>query len=341
MENKPFKILSIDGGGIRGVFPAKILAELEAKLKADGHDKWQINEHFDLICGTSTGGILAIGLALGIPAQELHDLYLEKAKIIFGNKKNFLKQLRYASHERTQLESLIRNKYKEKSFGEEDPRLNDCKTNICVPIYDLLNGQPSVLKNKYHKRFTRDYHIPAYKAALATSAAPTYFTPYSSEYTDMSGAPQTFSNKVDGGVVANNPALLGIIEAQEAFKQKLPNIRVLSIGTGHQKFSDGADRKKWGILYWMAKDKKTRLIDLFMQGQSQMVENLISLMQNGIDKERKDKPTFLYKRITTELDDTLNIAMDETDIRKLNKLSERGRFEFNNNANEIIEKILS
>lgn len=335
---KKFNILSIDGGGIRGVFPAKILTEIEAKLKADGHERWQIHERFDLICGTSTGGILAIALALGVPAKELHELYLEKANIIFGKKKGFFKQLRYASYERDELEALIRSKYKAVTGNNKDPRLIDCKTNICIPIYDLLHGQPSVLKNNYHPRFTRDYHIPAYKAALATSAAPTYFTPYSSDFKDLNGINKTFSNKVDGGVIANNPTLLGIIEAQEAFKQDLSNIRVLSLGTGHQKFTDAADRKKWGILYWMIKNKKTRLIDLFMQGQSQIVENLISLMQNGIDKERKDNPSFIYKRVTTELDESLNIAMDETDIRRLNKLSERGSFEFSNNASEIIEK---
>jgi patatin-like phospholipase/acyl hydrolase len=105
--SKQFNILSIDGGGIRGVFPAKILTELEAKLKADGYEKWQIYEHFDLICGTSTGGILAIALALGIPAKELHDLYLKEAETIFGNKKGFFRSLRYASHERNKLECLI------------------------------------------------------------------------------------------------------------------------------------------------------------------------------------------------------------------------------------------
>jgi patatin-like phospholipase/acyl hydrolase len=335
--NHSFNILSIDGGGIRGIFPAKILAELEAKLKADGNDKWQIHEHFDLICGTSTGGILAIALALGIPARELHDLYLDNAKAIFGSKKGFCKQLRFASHERTELEKLIKTKFIEATENNEDPRLNDCKTNICVPIYDLFNGQPSVLKNNYHRKFTRDYHIPAYKAALATSAAPTFFSPYSSEYTDLNGLGKSFTNKVDGGVIANNPALIGIIEAQEAFYQNLSNIRVLSIGTGHQKFSDGAHRTKWGILYWM-NGKKQRLIDLFMQGQSQIVENLISLMQNGIDKERIDSPSFEYKRINTELNETLNIAMDEIDEIKLRKLSERGSFEFSNHANEIIQK---
>ncbi|AEA42430.1 CBASS cGAMP-activated phospholipase [Fluviicola taffensis] len=336
-DQKPFKILSIDGGGIRGIFPAKILAELEAKLRSDGKKKWQIYQNFDLICGTSTGGILAIALSLGIPASELHDLYIQNAQSIFGQKKNLIRQFRYAAYERDALENLIRTKFSSIMKNKNDPRLKDCMVPICIPIYDLFNGQPSILKNDYHPRFTRDFHIPAYKAALATSAAPTYFSPYSSEYTDLHGLQKTFSNKVDGGIIANNPTLLGIIEAQEAFKQDLSNLRVLSLGTGHQKFSDGESRKKWGIWYWIRKDKKKRLIELFMQGQSQIVENLISLMQNGIDKERVNNPSFTYKRINTELNDTLNIEMDETNVIKLKKLSERGSFEFNNHASEIIE----
>lgn len=337
-SQKPFKILSIDGGGIRGIFPAKILAELEAKLKSDGKEKWQIYQNFDLICGTSTGGIVAIALSLGIPASELHDLYIQNSKSIFGKKRKLINQLRYAAHERDVLESLIRNKFRSIKEDQSDPRLKDCLVPVCIPMYDLFNGQPSILKSNYHPRFTRDFHIPAYKVALATSAAPTYFSPYSSEYTDLNGLQKTFSNKVDGGVIANNPALLGIVEAQEAFKQDLSNIKVLSLGTGHQKFSDGASRKKWGIIYWMIKNKKTRLIDLFMQGQSQIVENIITLMQNGIDKERVNNPSFIYKRINTELNDTLNIQMDETNSSKLEKLSERGSFEFSNHANEMIQQ---
>lgn len=337
MSEKSFKILSIDGGGIRGVFPAMFLANYEAELKAKGVENWQVYQNFDLITGTSTGGILAIALALGIPAQELYELYLNEAKNIFGSKKGLLKQFKYASHERDVLEKLMRDKLKEVNAKGKDPILKDCKTNICIPIFDLLHGKPSVLKNNYHPRFTRDYHIPAYQAALATSAAPTYFTPYEAKYTDLNGIDKTFKNKVDGGVFANNPALLGIIEAQEAFKQNLSNLKVLSLGTGHQKFSDGEKRRKWGIHYWMLKNNKRRIIDLFMQGQSQLAENLISLMQNGIDKEREGNPSFIYVRITTELDSTLNVEMDETDIHKLEALAERASFEFSNHSNKILE----
>lgn len=337
MEQRPFKILSIDGGGIRGVFPAMFLSKLEARLKESGYEKTQIYQHFDLICGTSTGGIIAIALALGIPAHEIYKLYLDNASAIFGKKKNFFfGQIKYAAHNRDALENLIKEKFSE-AFNGNEPRLLDCKTAVCIPIYDLLLGKPSVLKSKYHPKFSRDYHIPAYKAALATSAAPTFFDPYSTSYTDLNGIETSFSNKVDGGVMANNPALLGIIEAQVAFYQPLSNLRVLSLGTGHQKFTDGKQRKKWGLWYWMRQDKKTRLIDLFMQGQSQQVQNLISLIQNGIDGEKRDNPNFIYQRIETELDDTLKVELDEVDIDKLNKLSEKATSEFQNHATNILK----
>lgn len=336
-DKKKFNILSIDGGGIRGVFPAMFLAQLEAKLKADKYSNNQIYQNFDLICGTSTGGIIAIAMALGIPAIEIYNLYIDNAVKIFGNKKWLINQIRYAAHDRTELENIIRKKFKEANNGE-DPRLKDCKTNICIPIYDLLQGKPCVLKNNYHKSFVRDYHIPAYHVALSTSAAPLFFNPYSSTYEDLSKISVSFNNKVDGGVCANNPALLSVIEAQTAFYQPLNNISLLSIGTGYQKFSDAAARSKWGFWYWVRKDKKTRLVDLFMQGQSQLVQNLISLMHIGIDGENRDKPNFTYCRIDTELDESLNVKLDETDINKLKKLSEKAIVEFQKNANHIIKK---
>lgn len=335
-QKRKFNVLSIDGGGIRGVFPAMFLAHLEAKLKADKYSNYKIYQNFDLICGTSTGGIIAIAMALGIPAIEIYNLYIDNAVKIFGNKKWFINQVRNAAHDRSELENIVRNKFKEANNGV-DPRLIDCKTNICVPIYDLLQGKPCVLKNNYHKSFVKDYHIPAYHVALSTSAAPLFFDPYSSTYEDLNKLTVSFNNKVDGGVCANNPALLSIVEAQTAFYQPLSNIQLLSIGTGHQTFSDAAARTKWGFWYWVRKDKKTRLVDLFMQGQSQLVQNLISLMHTGIDSENKDKPNFTYCRIDTELDQTLNIKLDETNSEKLKALGEKATLEFQKNANNIIK----
>lgn len=333
MEQESFKILSIDGGGIRGIFPAMFLACIEAELMAKGVEKWKMYQHFDLICGTSTGGILSIALALGIPAIEIHKLYMENSANIFGKKRGLLESVFHPSYDRKHLEILLKETFTSHNNGEE-PRLADCKTNVCIPIYDLLQGKPSVCKNKYHEKFTRDYHIPAYKVALATSAAPTYFNPYSTNYIDLNGIEKSFSNKVDGGVMANNPALVGIIEAQAAFYQPLAKLRVLSIGTGYQKFTDGNNLQKCGLKYWLF--PKKRIIELFMQGQSQQVENLISLLQYGIDSEKRHTPEFVYQRINTEFDGTSNIEMDETDKIKLKKLSEKAAFEFSTHASEII-----
>lgn len=334
--NKPFRILSIDGGGIRGIFPAKFLADIEAELAERKYAQTQIRDHFDLICGTSTGGIIAIALSLGIPAHEIYQLYMGNASKIFGNKRGLLGQLKNASYERDALEKLLREKFK--LPDGTDARLENCKIPVCIPIYDLMQGKPSVLKSKYHKDFVRDYHIPAYQAALATSAAPTYFNPYCSTYDGAGGKKEVFTNKVDGGVFANNPTLLGIVEAQKAFGKDLSELSVLSIGTGHQKFADACARKKWGLRYWFLK-KRRPLIELFMQGQSQQVQNLISLLHGGIGSEEGEN--FTYERIDTELDDSCKIEMDATEKDKLNVLSEKAHVAFQNNSAKVLKKFFS
>ncbi|MEO5777705.1 MAG: CBASS cGAMP-activated phospholipase [Flavobacterium sp.] len=356
MGSNNFKILSIDGGGIRGIFPAMFLVEYEAKLKADGNPNWQVYQNFDFICGTSTGGIIAIALSLGIPAIEIYELYCNNASVIFGNKRWLLRTFYKSSYKRDTLENLVKKKFADAN-NNEDPRMIHCKVPTCVTIYDLQDGAPSVLKSKYHEKFVRDYHIPAYQAALATSAAPTYFNPYSSEYVDLNGLNKSFHNKVDGGVFCNNPTLTAIIEVQKAFKKNLSDLSVLSLGTGHQKFSDAGmlnnngiiskglkkirvinrdgKRNNWGIKYWMLSGGKKRLIELFMQGQSQQVQNLISLLQNGIDKQ--EYPNFIYHRIDTELDENCKIDMDETNKEKLKKLAEKASREFQLNASTVLK----
>ncbi|PWV46220.1 CBASS cGAMP-activated phospholipase [Chitinophaga sp. S165] len=335
MENKkPFKILSIDGGGIRGVFPAKYLLELEATLAQEFPDRPHIYQHFNLITGTSTGGIIALALALGIPAARIHKLYMENASAIFGAGKRWIGWISQAKHKRAVLEGLLREVF-QTGFNGADPRLADVKTNVCIPIYDLMEGRPAILKNKYNAIFVRDYHLPAYMVALATSAAPTFFDPYTAAYEDLNGNTQSFNHKIDGGVFVNNPALMAIVEAQKAFGCSLADLKVLSIGTGHHKFADGCARKRWGLAYWL---NKTRIMDLFMQGQSQQVENLISLLHLGIGKQEGEN--FSYMRITTELDKTCLVELDETDAVKLEKLSEKALQVFEYNNHHVMNKII-
>ena len=151
MSEKKFKVLSLDGGGIRGIFPAVILTEIEKDLRKKGSKNWQIYQNLDLIFGTSTGGILALALSLGIPAEEIKKLYFENAHSIFGNKKGFLKCINHSSHDRSSLKKLLEDVFK-KYHNTSIPKLKDCKIPVGVSIYDLSIGKPSVLKSLYHHR---------------------------------------------------------------------------------------------------------------------------------------------------------------------------------------------
>ena len=333
--SKKFKILSIDGGGIRGVYPAYYLTLVEQELSKRTDGKTKIKDHFGLITGTSTGGIIAIALSLGIPAKDIYQLYLRNSKEIFGEKRNLVSQFRKSAHKREKLEKLVRETFKE-HFNDNDPRLNDCLTPVAIPIYDLIKGNPSVLKSPYHPNFKRDLHIPAYQAAMATSAAPAYFDPYSSEYEDLAGLNKPFGNKIDGGIVANNPTMIGIIEALKAFNEQLENLEILSVGTGYKTFKEGeASRTKWGILYWINPFRK-RLIELFMQSQSQLVENHISLLQNGIDKMDSENPNFIYDRINVPLCKDDYIGMDESNPKRITNFAELAMAEFHENGRVVL-----
>ena len=334
MLQKKFKILSIDGGGIKGVFPAFYLMLIESALENRKDGKTRIHHHFDLITGTSTGGIIALALSLGIPAKEIYQLYLDNTEKIFGRKKWLIPRLVYSAHTRSFLESLVRKKFKEYNNGI-DPRLIDSKTDICIPVYDLVQGNPSVLKSKYHEAFTRDYHIPMYKVAMATSAAPTYFDPYSTSYTDLNDLEKTFANKVDGGIMANNPTLVAFLEATKAFNVSISNLEILSIGTGHKKFSDIKSKKTWGLYYWMFKNNRQRLIELFMQSQSQLVANYISLLHKGIDK--REPENFVYDRIDVELNEATEIEMDESKVELVRNFAELAAIEHQHTSTRIMK----
>tara|TARA_R100000935_G_scaffold58707_2_gene97186 strand:- start:395 stop:1423 length:1029 start_codon:yes stop_codon:yes gene_type:complete len=334
---KKFKILSIDGGGIKGVYPAQFLELIEAKLQGRTDGKEKLHQHFDLITGTSTGGIIALAIAMGIPAKEIKNLYLDNCKSIFGKKRSIIRRLFNAKHDNKFLEQLIRNKFKEYNNGN-DPILNDCLTDVCIPIYDLNKGEPSVLKTRYHENFVRDYHIPIYQVAMATSAAPTYFNAYTSKYIEMDGSTEKiFANKIDGGVMANNPTLVALLEALKAFGKELSEIEVLSLGTGVMSFGDSKSRKHWGLKYWL-NISSPRIFDLFMNSQSQLVDNYLSLLYQGIDKSEIANPNFVYDRITTILAKDNYIDMDEKDYERVSNYSELGSISFQEKGRVIMEK---
>lgn len=227
-DDKNFKILSIDGGGIKGLYSAVILADFEER-----HGK--LSNHFDLICGTSTGGIIALALAAGIPAKEVVNLYKDQGPLIFPYKN----KAQFNWHKIKQ--AILTSKYKdkdlknalEKVFGEKT--IGDCEVNVLIPISNITTGKPFIIKNNHTEGLNRDDRHSMVEVALATTAAPTYF-PIQEISTLNTGDQFT-----DGGLFANNPSLHGIQEAYKFFIQKnsrsYEKFSLLSISTLHQNFS--------------------------------------------------------------------------------------------------------
>lgn len=279
------KILSIDGGGIRGIIPAILLAEIE---KLTGK---KIADLFDLIAGTSTGGILALGLTKPHPqdpstphfnAADLANFYREYGKVIFSEP--FLDRL-------TSIDEYLSPKYpikhKDKVLDEllgEVP-LKSALKEVLLTSYDIDNRFPVFFTNDPRKEenHARNYRkvcngFTLKQAAMATSAAPTYFEPYRlpiTTHTTHNGAYVL----VDGGVFANNPTALAIIEMMCTYRidaeskglsqtgLPIDEILVVSLGTGALTRSYPYEQaKNWGILGWIQP-----LINITLDGTSEVV----------------------------------------------------------------------
>ena len=170
------KILSLDGGGIRGVFPAAFLAKLEEQIGAP------IASYFDLIAGTSTGGIIAIGLGLGIPASDILKLYEEQGPGIFdqghGKVRDWMKQRALAARH------LVTSKYRSEPLRNAltgilgDRRLGESRTRLVIPAWHPMLEHVYVYKTAHHPRLETDWKTAALDCAMATAAAPTFLKPH-------------------------------------------------------------------------------------------------------------------------------------------------------------------
>ena len=334
-NNRKFKILSIDGGGIRGIIPAKVLYHLEEEaIKKDGVDA-RLCDYFDLVCGTSTGGIIAIGIALGMTAKDILKLYQENAKRIFPHKsllQAFIKNESFYSREA--LEKLLAESFNPFDYRTNDTRIYHCKTRLCIPTYDLDKGEQHVFKTDHLPNYPRDCHIPVVNAALATAAAPVYFTPHSFNFCDMNSTNRSdYINNVDGGVLANNPTLLGLTEAVYCIGIPLEDIEILSLGTGTFNLKDHKIGKKRGVRYWLFpnRQKSIRIYEVMSSGQSVYIDNTMKLMCNGAGYDQKGR--FVYRRIQEKLEE--NIPMDATDKYSLDLLANIGQNLFKQNVDLI------
>ncbi len=262
MGSKVFKVLSIDGGGIKGLYSSTILEHLEKRYGEPCSD------FFDLICGTSTGGLIALALSLKIPAAEISKIYSEHGKEIFPVQNRFLGIIR---------QTVWQGKYKEDSlkrvlsdlFG--DKVLGESNNLLCIPTYSITDARPWIFKFDHKEGgLSRDNNAKYVDVALATSAAPTYFP--LSEIADYD-----YKQFIDGGVWANNPALVGFIEAFTYFvgnNKEYDSVHILSVSSLNNTAGKptGLKRRR-SFLHW-----RDDLFETSMIGQNSFTHYFLTQM---------------------------------------------------------------
>lgn len=313
-KDREFRILAVDGGGIRGIFPATVLAGLEERYLRGA----SVAGYFDLIAGTSTGGIIALGLAAGLTAAELKNLYLERGGEIFPplptgpagwlrRKWQAVQHYRRYRYDRQALERMLTEKLGEQVLG-------DAKTRLCIPAFEGRFSEVYIFKTPHHPNFQMDWKERMVKVGLATAAAPTFYRP-------LEDNGYTF---VDGGVWANNPTMIALVDALSAFDVAREQIRVLSLGCGDDPYIvEGKKITLGGMWYWR------EIIFAAMRLQSLNAIGQAGLLIGADRLIRIDAPTNEHK---LALDDWLR-ARAELPPAAMQALADRGA--------EIAEKFLA
>ena len=243
-----YRILALDGGGVKGAYTASVLHTLEQLTGKS------IRQHFDLITGTSTGGIIAVAIGLGIPLNEIVDLYVKQGPAIFpappsgrlGKLQVGWKWLWGPKHKQSVLVDSVERVLGNRRFGESFNRL-------VIPAFNAQSGDIQLFKTAHHPDYRMDCKLPATTIALATSAAPTYLNAYK----DPEG--RVF---IDGGVWANCPAVVGLVEAISRLGWPAEQIDLLSIGTTSEPFHVDEQKQNGGLAQW-----NKGIIDIFQEAQ--------------------------------------------------------------------------
>jgi patatin-like phospholipase/acyl hydrolase len=329
------RILSIDGGGIRGVLPGQVLVALEHKLqKKSGNPNARIADYFDLFAGTSTGGILTCLYLCPdknnpsrplFSAKEAVDLYLKNGGEIF--KKSIAHEFRSAG-------GLTEEKYPSAAiegllkayFGEV--KLSELLKPCLITSYDI-HKRSTHFFTQHDAKEKEGYDYLVREVARATSAAPTYFEP--ARATSLSGVSYPL---VDGGVFANNPAMCAYAEAREQSKMvngtetiTAKDMFMLSIGTGSVKKSYEYDKAVgWGSLGWIEP-----VLDIMMSGASDTIDFQLMQIFDAIGKKEN------YLRISPEMGEA-DTEMDNASPENLQRLKEAG-IETAENYDDDLERV--
>lgn len=269
-----YKILALHGGGIRGVITARVLASLEKYTGKLCH------ELFDLVAGTSTGGILACLIGLGMPMAKAEEIYSVDGPIIF-KKRFFLRTgLCIAKYPKKNIESILMKWFKE-------TRLKDSMCDILVPAFDHVNNTACIMTSS-DARVGGPANLQLWRVARRTSSAPVYFPSAEGQYHD-------------GGVFANNPSLCALAEALKTHTQD--KIQILTIGTG-----DLPQARKLGVGHEGAMGILPNLSSIFMNAGSDAIDYICQMLL-------QDR----YMSIQTDLTG-ISPAMDDASTKHISQL---------------------
>lgn len=317
------KILCIDGGGIRGIIPGQLLAEIEKHLQI------KIWEHFDMIAGTSTGGI--IGCALLCPqtddegkatrnakakysAEEVVNIYLERGSEIFNrpmrHRVKTIFGLLEEKYPATGLENALQDYFQEVWLDE---LLKPC----LITSYDITRSATHFFTQHDARQSGHNYAVK--DIARATSAAPTYFE--CAQIKSDSGVQYPL---IDGGVFANNPAMCAYAEVRVKKNISSKDMKIFSLGTGSfTKNYTYAKARKWGMAQWVRP-----VIDIMMSGVAETVDYQLKRIFETSDINN-------YLRINGELTAGINPDMDCVTEQNLMALKQFGTELFQKNRTEI------
>ncbi|MCW5756480.1 MAG: patatin-like phospholipase family protein [Phycisphaeraceae bacterium] len=308
-----FRILSLSGGGIRGVYSASFLAKLEEFTGK------RVADHFDLIVGTSTGGLIALGLGLGHSASDIRKFYFDHGEKIFTKRPWLMRKLNP--------KASIRPKYAQdglrkalKGLLGEDVKLGESNNRLVINAMYAEGSAPRCYKTRHHPEYDRDHREPAWDVGLSTSAAPIFFP---------ANLAVDGKHHLDGGLWANCPIVVGIAEAIGKLGQRPEDLDILSIGTCRHSVTPSPLALIGGVLPYVLPGPG-RLHEVIMEAQRAAAMNTAQIM--------------LGEGAILEIDDLVDkgrFEMDNTSASHLNDLRTHGEAKAEKRSQEIATRFLA
>ena len=335
-QNKPYRVLSLDGGGMRGLYTASVLKTLSNRFSWRSNSKNKdIGKGFNLIVGTSTGGILACGLVAGIPINKIVELYSKKGNKIFTDPlpskytkklwwmlKNSCKPANSNKVLIQELQNIFHNKTLEQIYNER-------QIGLCITATDLINHSPRIFKTPHDSSKNADNNRKLKDICLATSAAP-ILLPIAHIHGPESNI---YENFVDGGLWANSPLLIALVEALTYSKKEQP-VEIISVGSCSPpkgQFVSKEDINK-GIIGWRA---GISTMELAMDAQSKFSHFASSFLCAELKKLGKHITICRLEQKSPSAEQTNFFSMDRADKQTCSILINWGE----KNANDIYGQI--